>query len=154
MKKWFMLQIWRLQQVAQILTLVLLAVNLALQMYSYVGRRTYLFSSPITGVSILILVLAGGIWGFAIYWDLGLKMWRDQAFVLTEKNPYSKERMSAKEVAMNKIIWLPLLERLAKDDPQIGECAGYLRGWIVRAECDDPKLRTDFDDIKRYLGAK
>ena len=32
LKKWFMLQVWRLQQVAALLTLVLLALNLALQL--------------------------------------------------------------------------------------------------------------------------
>jgi hypothetical protein len=154
MKKWFMLQVWRLQQVAQILTLVLLALNLALQMYSYVSWRTFLFSNPYTGVPFLVLILACAIWGFAIYWDLGLKMWRDQQVVLTEKNPYAKERMSAKEIAMYRIIWLPLLEGLAKDDPRTAESAGYLRRWIAKAEGDDPNLRTDIDDIMRHLGVK
>src|SRR5512137_367700 len=119
-----MLQMWRLQQVAQVLTLVLLALNLALQVFGLIKWRTgSILSTSYIGVPMIMLLLVMVIWTFAIFWDLRLKMWRDQANVAIERNPYSKERLSSKEAAFYLLYWVPLLEAMGKEDLTLRESA-------------------------------
>lgn len=152
-KKWFMLQIWRVQQVAAILTLALMALNLALQVFGLIRWRE---DSPLStswiGVPMILMLLAMVIWTFAIFWDLRLKMWRDQATVLVERNPYSKEKMSSKELAFYAITWLPIMEKMGKDDPQIRAAATGFKEWMRKAYASDSILRDDLNDLKEHMG--
>lgn len=152
MKKWFMLQLWRLQQVAQILTIAMLALSLTLQLYNFVNWRGAIFETPYTGVPVLLLVLAIIIWGFAVIWDLRLKMWREQATVLIEKNPYAKEKMYSKEIAVYELFWLTVLENLGKDDPKAKASAEALREWLRKARAQDPNTAKDLEEIFHYIG--
>ena len=151
-KKWFMLQMWRLQQVAQVLTLVLLALNLSLQIFGLIKWRT---GSPLStsyvGVPLIMLVLAMAIWTFAIFWDLRLKMWRDQMNVIVERNPYSKERLSSKEVVLYSLCYLPVIEKLGKDDPKMMEVAEVLKQWFKKETDEDPQLVKDIREIFEHI---
>jgi len=152
-KKWFMLQVWRLQQVAQLLTLALLALNLSLQMYGYIKWRGAFFATPYTGVLFILLILAALIWGFAVIWDLRLKMWREQISVLIEKNPYMKERMAPKEIAIYAMTWIPVMEHLGKADPVLKVYAEELKDWLKREMKDDKLAPKDIEDILRHMGS-
>ena len=150
-KKWLMLQMWRLQQVAQVLTLALMAINLSLQVWGYVKWRDEFLANSLYGPLTIVLVLAIVIWSFAIVWDRRLKMWREQQAVLIERNPYAKERMAAKEIALYEILWMPLLERLAKDDEKIAAAAADLRDWLTKLAKDDPVLEKDLKELYEYI---
>lgn len=154
MKKWFMLQVWRLQQVAQLLTIFLLALNLSLQVWGYVKWRGEFLSNPYIGVFMILLALAAAIWSFAIIWDLRLKMWRDQMSVMIDKNPYMKEKFSPKEIALYATLWLPMLDFMAKSDPSIKERATFMRKWLKREMGEDALVAKDIDDILDYIGEK
>lgn len=153
LKKWFMLQMWRVQQVAQVITIALLAVNLSLQIYTFMHwREGSLFATPYTGATMIVLVLAAIIWGFAIIWDLRLRMWREQATVLMERNPYVKEKMTAKEIMIYGTLWLPLMENLGKTDPKMKEAAEALKEWLTRSMNGDEILTKDVDEILQHIG--
>jgi hypothetical protein len=152
-KKWLMLQMWRIQQVAQILTIALLAVNLTLTVYSYMEwREGTWFGTPYIGGTLILLALAAGIWTFAIIWDIRLKMWREQMTVVAEKNPFAKEKMTPKEITMVHILWLPVLERLGKDDPKVKEYADALRYWARRSMTEDRIAQAEVRKILEYIG--
>jgi len=153
-KKWFMLQVWRFQQISQIATLALLAINLALQIFNFMTWRGSLFSSPYTGVPFILLMLVAAIWGFATIWDLRMKMWREQMAVAMERNPYAKEKMYSKELVVYAMLWLPLLDHMGKDDPKIREAADNLRTWLKRAADGDGALEAEVMDILEYIGRK
>ena len=152
-KKWFMLQMWRVQQVAQPISLAMLALTLSLTVWDYVKWRP-LFNNPWSGILMILLSLIAAIWITSILWDIRFKMWREQITVLMERNPYAKEKLNAKEVALYKLTWLSVMDRLAKDDPKVKEAAGILRAWIKRAEDLDPILRGDLEDIEKHIGMK
>ena len=153
LKKWFMLQVWRIQQVAQVITIVLLAVNLSLQLYTFMEwREGSVFATPYTGATLILLILAAVIWAFAIFWDLRLKMWREQATVLVERNPYVKEKMSSKEIALTMLVYLPLIEKLGKDDPSMKVTGEALRAWLNKALVQDANTSRDLDDLLKYIG--
>jgi hypothetical protein len=152
-KKWFMLQMWRLQQVAQPLTLALLAINLSLTIFGLIKwREDSLLSYSLIGVPMILLVLAMIIWTFAIIWDIRLKMWRDQATVLVERNPYSKEKMSSKEVVLYSMFYLSVLDSLAKDDPVKREELDTFRKWIKKSMEMDPNTAKDAREILQFIG--
>jgi len=148
-----MLQMWRVQQVAQLLSLAMLALTLSLQVWGYVKWRPF-FNNPWSGILMILLVLALAIWVSSILWDIRFKMWREQTTVVMERNPYAKEKLNAKEVALYKLTWLPVMDRLAKDDPKVKTAADFLRAWIRRAEELDPILRGDLEDIEKHMGMK
>jgi len=152
-KKWFMLQMWRIQQVSQPISLAMLALTLSLTVWNYVKWRP-VFNNPWSGILIILLSLVAAIWVSSILWDIRFRMWREQTTVLMERNPYAKEKMAAKEVALYKLTWLPVMDRLARDDPKVKEAADILRAWIKKAEDLDPILRHDLEDIEKHVGAK
>lgn len=98
-KNWFMLQVWRLQQVSQIVTLVMLTATLSGIIWGYVKYRGGIFGNSVFGILMIALIIGLVVWTFAIFWDTRLKLWRDQMQVLVEKNPYTHEKMSPKELA-------------------------------------------------------
>jgi len=151
-KKWFMLQVWRLQQVAQIITLLLLAINLSLQLFDLIKWRGEVLKNPYFTVPLIFLIMFAIIWVTAIFWDLRLKMWRDQATVLVERNPYTKERLTAKEMAQYSLIWIPVLERLGKEDKKLAETAEVLKGWVKKEWQDDPVLVKDVGELFDHIG--
>ena len=106
MKKWILVQFWRVQQIAMIASLSLLAVNLALTTNQYIEWR---FSNSYIGTSIVIIVLAALIWTFGYLWDRKLKLWKEQMVVSIERNPYSTMHMTPKEVVSHVTIWIPWL---------------------------------------------
>lgn len=152
LKKWLMLQMWRFQQVAQPITLVLLAANLAVQLFNFVKWRGAVLGNFFTAVPLIMLILMLIMWAFAIIWDLRLKMWRDQATVLVERNPYTKEKLSAKEMAQYNMIWIPFLEELGKDSKKLADTAEVLKKWVKKASEDDRQLIKDLDDLLRHIG--
>ncbi len=155
MKKWFMLWMWRVQQVSQPLTLTLMAVNLALTVFGLIKWRE---GSPLSvswiGVPLILTLLAFIILSFALIWDLRLKMWRDQATVLVERNPYSKEKMSAKEIMIYGVLWLPVLDDIGRRDPKAKIAAEALREWIRKASKEEPVMEKDLDDVFKYIGVE
>jgi len=149
-----MLQMWRLQQVAAIGTLVLLIVNLSLQMFDFVKWHGEPLSNPYFTVPLVAVIIALGVWAFSIFWDLRLKMWRDQATVLVEKNPYAKEKMYSKEIAVYNLIYLPILEELGKNNPEIKKKAEAVRTWLNKAAVEDPNTVADLKELFAYINAK
>jgi len=153
-KKWFMLQMWRIQQVAQIITIVLLSFNLAVLIQPQMEWRGWIFEEKYAAVVFIMLVIFSFVWAFALIWDMRLRMWREQQTVLVERNPYAKEKMAAKEIAIYEMLWLPLLEKMGKDDPKLQQAAADLRSWMDMLHKDDPILTKDLEDIYKFMGKK
>ena len=150
-KKWFMFQVWRLQQVAAILTLVLLSLNLSLQIYNYMQWRPEILS-PYILVPLLFLLITLAIWTVALFWDLKMKMWREQMSVTMERNPYAKEKMYAKEIVQYAMLYLPILDNLGKTDPEVKAYADSFRVWINKAIKEDPAAMMEFKELLEYIG--
>ena len=150
-KKWFMFQVWRLQQVAAILTLALLSLNLALQIYNYMDWRPEILS-PYYLVPLLLLLITLVIWLFALFWDLKMKMWREQMAVAMERNPYAKEKLFAKEIANYAFMWKPILDNLGKTDPEVKAHADSLRAWVDRVLKEDESASAEWRELLNYIG--
>jgi hypothetical protein len=150
-KKWFMLQMWRVQQIAAILTLALLAISLSLDLYGFMSWRSGVFSSPYTGVPVILLTLGLMIWSISIIWDMRLRMWREQMTVLVERNPYTKEKMTAKEIVTYRLLWIPLLKKYEESDPTLKGHSEKLEKWIDHVMKDDSSVVREVEDLTGYV---
>ena len=149
-----MLQMWRIQQVAQILTIAMLAVTLTLTIYPYLRWRDEpFFGTPYIGGIVILLAISAIVWGFAFIWDMRLRMWREQMTVVAEKNPFTKEKMTPKEIMIYRLLWLPLLERFADENPRIGASADALRRWLNRTMKEDTIAENEVKILLEYIGA-
>lgn len=61
MKKWVLVQLWRVQQIGMVASLSLLALNLSLTVNQYIEWR---FSNSYVGTVLVLLLLAFTIWVF------------------------------------------------------------------------------------------
>lgn len=155
-KKWFMLQVWRIQQVSQVVTIVMLSITLAGVVFDLIQWRLEgsIFFNSWVMIPILVAMIGLVIWTFSIWWDLSMKMWREQATVLVERNPYNKEKMSPKEIAVYGLIWLPVIEKLGETDPKLKAQAEALRTWMSKASREDAATHHDLDTIFKYIGSE
>ena len=134
----------------------MMAITDAILVYDYTdGLRVGgdpLISDRVLGVLFVLILIGGAIWAFALIWDLRLKMWREQMTVLVEKNPFTKEKMTPKEITMVNIIWLPIIERLGKDDPKVREYAEALKHWARKSMKEDRIAEAEVKTILEYMG--
>ena len=152
-KNWFMLQVWRLQQVSQIVTLVMLTATLSGIIWGYVKYRGGIFGNSVFGILIIALIIGLAVWTFAIFWDTRLKLWRDQMQVLVEKNPYTHEKMSPKELFTYVITWIPIMENLTKNDPKMDASLNVLKEWVRNEVANDPHLVQEVKEILDHIGS-
>ena len=143
MKKFLMIQVWRVQQIASIFSLIMLALTLTLQVNEYIEWR---FSNTYMGIVLTLMVLAAIIMSAGYAWDRKLKMWREQIQVSVERNPYTTRKMTPKEIIGYENLWIPFLER----NNQKAEADAY-RKWITH-EKKDPETLKNYEELRNWLG--
>lgn len=141
-KTWAMTQMWRLQQIAMVGSLILLVINLGFTIYGYIDWR---IRNPYIGVPAVVLALVAVIWLAAWTWDKRLRLWREQQSVIIERNPYAAERLSPKEIAMFEWVWIPAIQH---SDP---ETANNLRQWVATEYRNNPALMESVATLKRKV---
>jgi hypothetical protein len=155
LKHWLMIEVWRVQQISSILSLVLMAVGdtilIANQMVWRVGNY-YLT------VGVLLLLFGGAILALGYLWDKRAKMWKEQQIVVVERNPYASLKMMPKEIVNFKTIYIPLIELLAKLDTKNAAAhrhnAEMYKMWIADGLAQDPELRTKVKQMYEILRFK
>lgn len=142
-KKYFMIVVWRTQQVAAIFSMIMLALTLTLQVNLYIEWR---FSNSYIGIVLTLFVLATIILVAGYAWDKKLKMWREQVQVSVERNPYTTKKMTPKEIIGYETIWIDWLE----DRGRKVEADAY-RKWIAHEKRDLETLKN-YLELRSWLG--
>lgn len=141
-KAWFMVQVWRLQQIAMVGSLILLVINLGLTVYGYIDWR---IRNPYIGIPAVVFLLVTVIWIAAWAWDRRFRLWREQQTVIIERNPYASERLSPKEIVNMEWIWIPAIQHA---DPETAE---KLRQWVATEYRNNPALMNTVATLKRNV---
>ena len=141
MKHAFLRWVWRIQQVAQIATLVMMSISLTLQVSSRIGWR---FGVPYAPEIFTFTLLAFVLLTLGYLWDVPGKLWVEQIEVVVERNPYMMFHMTAKEVVSNLIQWIPTFEKIGNI-----EGARVCEAWTKEAINVDPKVKPLADKIIR-----
>ena len=155
-KKWFMTQVWRFQQVAAILTLMMMALTVSLNIYSYMKWREGegLLANTYIGVSMVLITAIVAMWIVAYLWDKKAQMWREQMVVSAERNPFMNERLCAKDIVYITEVYIPTLEMVAKTNPDKRSTLDAMNKWIEMNLRGDKVLLEDTKRIFRAIGVE
>lgn len=161
LKRYFMMQIWRLQQAQMIISMLFWSLTLTGVFYPYVGWRLRLMGIENTTVAIVVLFLfvAGGILAFGYIYDRIFKMWHHQQIVIQERNPYSRGKLTPKEVLYWTLYYIPSLEAEAvllrdsdeKRAVETMEKADTLKRWVRKNLDEDGETRAVVEGILRDI---
>jgi hypothetical protein len=149
-KKAMMLLVWRFQQVNSMIMIVGLSLTLTLQILPFVDWRFHQLGihnkyNWLIVVIIFVVIFSGAIIVGIIY-DAVLKLWIQQQTILVERQPYAKEKLSAKGVLNRKYFWIPMLKSVGLD----GE-AELSNKWVERNMETDPILRKDVNRVIQWI---
>jgi hypothetical protein len=154
-KHWFMVQIWRVQQIGNILSLALMAIGDGILI---ANRMEWRVGNYYITVALLLFLLGGIILMLGWAWDKKAKMWKEQMMVTVERNPYAALKMMPKEIVNFKTIYIPLIELLAKLDTKNAAAhrhnAEMYKMWIADGLAQDPELRTKVKQMYEILRFK
>ena len=141
-KKYAMVIMWRTQQIAGLFTLVMLAINLSLQVNTYIEWR---FSNSYIGICLTLWAIATVIYIAGYTWDKKAQMWRQQVQVSVERNPYTTTKMTPKEILNLEMLWIDWLEERGRKAE-----ADIYRRWIAH-EKEDPETYKNYKALKHWL---
>ena len=153
MKMRLMTYLWRLQQSQMIVSMILWATLLTITSYEYVGWRLQqtFFDNIYIGFSMLFLMIFGIILFIGFAFDAILKLWREQAVVATIRNPYCKEKLTAKEVVMWRHMFLPVLGSIKGRDPKVEKDVATMDKWVGKSIAEDADLRKEVEDLESWI---
>ena len=159
-KRFFMTQLWRIQQSYTLLSLVLWGIVISLTAFPFVYQflvNQFRLEQPSTpgfvALTLIILFLAvfAGLFAFGVVYDKYLRLWREQLDVMVEKNPYAREKLSPKEIMMWRYIYIPILRARGRDDPQSRKEIGFVERWVEISVATDPNIRRAVEEAERWI---
>lgn len=121
MKKWLMIQLWRIQQIASVATLGLTVLNFAMMISKMTEWRDGLlgnawFSVPlIATIGLAVILFCGKLW------DTTYKMWNEQQIVNQERTPFYAEKLSPAGIYSYMVAWIPLMDKTGADSKAFRE---------------------------------
>lgn len=68
------------------------------------------------------------------------------------EDPYTKEKLTSKEIVVYGLMWLPIMEKMAKDDPKLAEAVDIVKQWMKRVSEEDPNTIPGIKDIFDHIG--
>ncbi len=156
-KKGFMVQLWRIQQSQAIISLFFWGLTLAGVFYPtyfhehFVNLGIVRQSDYFLGTMLLFLAIIGAFLLMGLIYDIVLKLWVEQSDVAVERNPYSKERLMAKEILFWRRSTVAIMKQLAKTDPSIQKDIDFVEKWIDKSLNDQKAMKEDVERIEAWI---
>jgi len=134
---------YRMGQSQRLLGTFLWSVTLTLLAFQYVhpflidlGLLTA--DQVLLGLFVLWILTTVVILSLGILFDRVFKLWREDATIGVERNPYSLRDMYPKELVAFRDLWLPFFRSYAKEhpSPEIHEALEKLEDWVVRGKIE------------------
>ena len=148
-KNFFMTVIWRVGQTGAILSLFFWSTALAGIFWPIVGITggnqlgplgSFLVSigvplDRVTVVGLLLLFFLFASFILVIGWlyDRVFKLWREQMYIATDRNPFADDHLLRKEVQLFRQFYLPLARAVYKvsPDPELKEAIRRAEDWVA-----------------------
>ncbi len=158
-KRYLMTQLWRIQQSYALLSLILWGVVIALTanpfVLPYLQHNLGVDPTAPGVVAATLFIVFIGVFGllfaFGVIYDKYLKLWREQLDVAVDKNPYTKEKLSVKEILMWRHMFLPTLRAVKDNDPEARREIEFVEGWIHRSLAADGNIRRAVEEAERWI---
>lgn len=165
-----MLQLWRFQQSQAILGLVLWASLLTLTAYPILAGPIFGFlgsfgiaadtrGAVALALGIIFVSIAAALFLFGLVYDKVFRLWREQTDVLVDRNPYTRERLTAKEILTWRHMFLPALQASSArnpdrpNNPDLVSHIAFMEDWIARS-LDDPRTRRAVEETQEWIEPK
>jgi len=158
LKKPLMTIFWRVMQTGPFLNVLFWGAALAGIFWPILGDRVggplYLFLTGLgippervasVGIVLLFVLALAGILTFGFIYDRVFALWKEQAVVAYERNPYMRERLYPKEVVLMRL-QLETLTAIAGRTRSVER----MERWIAR-EMKDPGLARAVRDLEDGL---
>ncbi len=171
----FMLQLWRFQQSQALLGLLLWSLLLTVTSFDVLkpvllGFLNRQFGIPPDApgavfISLLIIFVAivSSLFIFGYIYDNYLRLWREQSDVAIDRNPYTRERLTAKEILTWRNMFLPALRSAAAsrgsdgpssaNDPDVESHIAFMENWIQRS-LEDSRTRRAVEETREWVEPK
>lgn len=156
-KKYLMVQIWRIQQSQAIISLFFWGLTLAGIFYPtyfhqhFVSLGLVRQSDYFLGTMILFLVIIVAFLLMGFIYDRSLKLWREQTDVAIERNPYSVERLQPKEIVQWMRCSVAIMKELAKTDGAIQKDIEFMEKWIAKSLAERPDVRASVEGLEKWV---
>ena len=174
-KHGFMLALWRFQQSQAILGLVLWGILLTTSSFYIVwpllsdyfvrwfGIQPNDPGAVLLGLAVLFALIMSTLFAFGFIYDKYLRLWREQSDVAIDRNPYTKERLTTKEILTWRHMFLPALRAAssskAGSNPNSGEDReaqdhiAFMEHWIAES-LEDPRIRRAVHETEAAIERK
>jgi hypothetical protein len=156
-KKYLMVQIWRIQQSQAIISLFFWGLTLAGIFYPTYFHQHFVSlglvrpSDYFLGTMILFLVIIVAFLLMGFIYDRSLKLWREQTDVAIERNPYSVERLQPKEIVQWKRTSVSIMKELAKTDSAIQKDIEFMEKWVAKSLAERPDVRASVEGLEKWV---
>jgi len=171
----FMLVLWRFQASQAILGLVLWGILLTLSAFPIVWPRLSEFfvnvfgiqpndpGAVFLGLALLFGLIMSALFVLGVVYDKYLRLWREQWDVAIDRNPYAKERLTAKEILTWKHMFLPVLRAASfagtgnspnpGEDHEVREHIDFMEKWIAES-LENPRTRRAVEETRDRIEPK
>lgn len=156
MKRGFMTLMYRVQQSQALISPIFWAATLTgvfFQIFStYLYTRGLLNPSQV-GLALLLIfsIIFSLIVAAGVVYDAVFKLWREQTIVAVQRNPYSREKLMAKEIVLWRRVHLLTLQQVAGDKPDVQYQIEFMERWIQKSLEGDPVLRGEVQDLEAWV---
>ena len=161
-KRYIMVQLWRVQQSYTLLSLLIWGVLITFTAWpilspvwqDFLGRLGVPLSAPgavAAGLLVIFLSVYVILYAFGVVYDKYLKLWREQLDVSYERNPYTREKLMVKEILMWRHMFLPVLRVASPTDPDARREIEFVEKWIAKTVAADAIIRKAVEDSERAI---
>lgn len=171
----FMTALWRFQQSQAILGLVLWGLLLTITSFPLISPRLYDFLANVFGITadrpgavllglaILFTLIVSALFAFGLIYDKYWRLWREQSDVAVDRNPYTRDRLTAKEILTWRHMFLPVLRAASSsrtgngpnlgEDQKVQEHIDFMEDWIAQS-LENPRTRRAVEETRDSIEPK
>ena len=161
-KRFVMVQIWRIQQSYILLSLLIWGIIITFTSWTVLKdvwadilqRFGISMGAPgavASGLAVIFICVFTLLYIIGVIYDKYLRLWREQLDVSVEKNPYTQEKLMVKEVLMWRHMFLPTLRAVAPRDPDAQREIEFMEDWIQKSIASDWNIQKALDEAERWI---
>ena len=155
-KKYLMVQIWRMQQSQALISIFFWSLTLAgvyyLSYFHPLFTSLGLPSNEVAiGTIILFFLIVVAFLFLGLVYDKFLRLWREQTDIAVERNPYAVERLQPKEIVQWMRFNVSVMKELAKKDSAIQADIDFMERWIAKSLAERPDLRESVAGLEKWV---
>ena len=152
LKKKIMKVFWRVQQAQMVISVVFWSMTLTGVFYPFI--REWLLNrllgeeNVFLGMLLIFLLVVGAILLFGFIYDK-LKFWKEQQFVMIERNPYTSWKLHP-VFSQFADLWVEMAKSVENPSPELQAKIKFFEDWVARCQEFDPWTKEMRELTRRF----